>query len=276
MTTATAAVEEAAVPPSTPDPQDDECVLCCYPFPLELGSVYKECCGEVICHGCIIAQRRTLVIGTNVKKPIAGSKGEQLEFIMMMGSELPKVCPFCRAKAPTNSKEHLKRLWKRIDEYSDPKAMNKMGVDYMKGECGLSKNLKRAEELLKRSYDLGNPCAAYNLSLLYSDHVPDEARMIPYAEEGVSRGNLKCTNILGIRAAESDNQEEAKRQFMTAACSGDEMAMQNIMLCYRKKWLSKEDLATTLRAHKAANDNAKSEAREYANRYNKFHPKLWH
>ena len=273
MTTATTTVEPPPPPPSTPDPQD-ECVLCCYPFPLDLdASLYKECCGEVICCGCSIAQQRTLIIGTNVKKPIAGSKGEQLEFIMIMGSKEIMVCPFCRTKAPRKSKEHLKRLWERIDEYNDPKAMNKMGVDYMQGNHGLSKNLKKAEELLKRSYDLGDPNAAYNLSALHYDHVPDEARMTQYAEGGARRGDVTCMHALAIRAAQSGNQEEAKRQFMTAACSGHDEAMQNLTKLYRHKLLLKEDLATTLRAHKAAIDNVKSEAREYANRYYNFREK---
>merc|ERR1711966_327631 len=91
--------------------------------------------------------------------------------------------------------------------------------------------------------------------------------MIQYAEEGARRGHAGCMNLLANRAAQSGNQEEAARQYMTAACSGHEFAMQNLMKIYRNKWLSKEDLATTLRAHKAANDNVKNEPREYANRY---------
>ena len=273
MTTATTAVEEAALPPSTPDPQD-ECVLCCYPFPLKLaGSVYHECCGEVICWGCIIAQKRTLIIGTNVMKPIAGSKGEELEFKKILSSKNSMVCPFCRTKVPRNSKEHLKRLWERIDEYNDPKAMNKMGVDYMQGNHGLSKNLKKAEELFQRSYDLDNPSAANNLFVLHRDHVPDEARMIPYAEEGARRGELTCMHALAKRAAQSGNLEEAVQHLMMAACSGHDLAMQNLMKFYGNKLLSKEDLATTLRAHKAANDAGKSEPREYAQRYYKFQKK---
>ena len=262
-------------PASTQDPQDeDECVLCCYPLPLNLAeSLYKECCGEVICWGCIIAQKRTLIIGTNVKKPIKGSKEEHLEFMTILYSEQIMVCPFCRYDVPENEQERLKRLWDRIDEYNDRKAMNKIGLDYMKGDHGLSKNLKKAEELLKRSYDLGNPSAAVNLSVLHRDHVPDEARMTQYTEEGARRGDVNCMNALAIRAAQSGNQEEAKRQFMTAACSGHEEAMQNLMKLYRHKLLSKEALATTLRTHKAAIDNVKSEAREYANRYNKFREK---
>ena len=258
------------------DPQDeDECVLCCYPLPLlNKETVYKECCGKMICYGCIIAQRRTLIIGTNVTKPIKGSKEEELEFMRILCSEGEcLLCPFCRVDVAENEQEHLKRLWERIDEYNDPNAMRMMGRFYMEGERGLSKNLKKAKELFQRSYALGNPNAAFNLFLLHRNHVPDEARMIQYAEEGARRGNLQCMNFLAKPAFLSGNLEESARHLTMAACSGNDNAMEMLMHLYRKKLLSKEDLATTLRAHKAAIDNLKSEAREYANRYHNFREK---
>ena len=93
--TVAAAAPTEPTPPSTEDPHE-ECVLCCYPLPpTPEESVYQECCGEVICNGCIIAQRRTLIIGTNVKKPIAGSREEELEFSTLLFSKQPMVCPFC-------------------------------------------------------------------------------------------------------------------------------------------------------------------------------------
>ena len=46
-----AAAAEAAPPSPMPD-QQDECVLCCYPLPLKQDeTLYKECCGQVICNG---------------------------------------------------------------------------------------------------------------------------------------------------------------------------------------------------------------------------------
>ena len=99
VTTAKATVAATAPtkppPPSTED-SHEECVLCCYPLPVNLKeSVYQECCGEVICNGCSIAQQRTLIIGTNVKKPITGSREEGLEFSTLLFSKQPMVCPFC-------------------------------------------------------------------------------------------------------------------------------------------------------------------------------------
>lgn len=111
---ATTAAEVSPSPPSssTEDP-DDECVLWCYPLQQNPQNYrYKECCGKVICMGCIIAQQCTLIIGTNVKKPIQGSWEEELEFRKIFASEQIMVCPFCRAQEPTTSMAHLKRLWK--------------------------------------------------------------------------------------------------------------------------------------------------------------------
>ena len=110
--------------------------------------------GVLICWGCIIAkERRTLIIGTSVKKLIqqGSSKEEELGFMRIRCSKLPMVCPFCRAKEPRNDQEFLKRLWKQIDDYNDPKTMNLIGSCYVIGTHGRSKKRKKAEELLQRA-----------------------------------------------------------------------------------------------------------------------------
>merc|ERR1711865_699921 len=170
-----------------------------------------------------------------------------------------------------------KRLWERIDVHKDPKAMLMMGDIYKKGERhGLSKNLKRAKELYQRAYDLGDLTAANSLAELYAIYIPDQALMMKYLEEGVKRGNAHCMNRLAICAAQSGNHEEAKRQFMTGARSGDNEVMHNLMKYYYQNpggMVSKDDLATTLRAHKTINDAGKSEPREYAIRHKAFEKK---
>ena len=154
--------------------------------------------------------------------------------------------------------------------------MNKVGIGYLKGKHGLTKNLKKAEELFQSAYDLGDANAAYNLSILYSDHIPDQARMIEYELEGARRGNAACMNNLAVRAGKSGNHEKAKRLYMMAARSGDDFAMKNLMVLFQTELqlLSKEDLATTFRTHKATHDKAKSEPREYAMRHKDFKLKM--
>ena len=95
----------------------------------------------------------------------------------------------------------------------------------------------------------------------YSNDVSYEAREIKYLE------------YIGWYVAQSGNHEDAKRLDIEAARSGNEAAMNNIMENYRKvpvSFVSKEDLATTLRAFKVVNDTRKSESREYDIRHNAF------
>ena len=227
----------------------------------------------VICNGCIIAQRRTLMIGTNIVKPTANSKEEDLEFITILTSEQVMVCPFCRKPEPTIYKEILERLWTRIDECDDPEAMNMLGTYYTKGDYGLSTNLKKAEELYQRAYDLGHSFAAYNLAHLYDKHIRDPARMMKYLKEGVKQGNAHCMVNMGWYAAATGNHKATQRLYMMAARNGHEEAMHKIMENNRSEpatAVSKDDLATTLRAFKVVNDKRKSEPREYAKRFKAF------
>lgn len=61
---------------------------------------------------------------------------------------------------------------------------------------------------------------------------------------------------------------------MTAARLGEDYAIRNLMISYQNKVLSKDDLATTLCAHKAANDTRTSVPREYRKRYYDFINKI--
>ena len=83
-------------------------------------------------------------------------------------------------------------------------------------------------------------------------------------------------NDLAVYALRFGNYEEAARQFMTAARAGNEKAMDNLIVNYRMPGsvVSKDDLATTLRAKKAAVDKVKSEPREYATRQQEFRERI--
>ena len=263
--------------PSTEDQQDDECVLCCYPLPLNrTESRYKECCGELICMGCIMAEERVLILGENIEKPIPGSPEEDREFLTMLLSEHICVCPFCRAEAPTTAEELLKRLRKRIDKDKDPKAMNMLSGYYSNGKHGLSRNLQKAEELYKGSYALGSPYAARNLFLYYSNHIINAALASKYLEEGARRGDAYCMTLMAHRAAQSGNDKEATRLLIAAVRSGDDTSIKQLMACslIPGSVVSKDDLAAILRAHKAAHDMRKSEPREYARRHKIFEDKM--
>ena len=67
-----------------------------------------------------------------------------------------------------------------------------------------------------------------------------------YIGKGSTRGNTHCHNFLAIHATQSGNHEEAKQHFTTAARSGDDQAIHNLMVNYREPGsvVSKNDLVT--------------------------------
>ena len=140
----------------------------------------------------------------------------------------------------------------------------------------LSINYEKAEELYQEAYDLDDPIAALKLSFLYIRHYPDQKeKWMKFFQRGEMLGNLKCMEFLvnfavglNITSIEPENYKEVTRLVTKAASLGGDT--ENLMNCYRKKMLSKEDLATTLRAHQAANDETKTVRREFAKRYKAF------
>lgn len=275
---ATAAAAAAAATLAPPPVQEwGTCAICCYPLPLNADEiVYNACCGETICLGCIMSQKRTLIIGTDVQNPVNGSTEEELEFERISLSEDP-VCPFCRAEGHEGDDELLKRLFKQIDKYKDPRAMIMAGAYYVEGLHGVSKDLTKAEELYKRSYDLGYPMAAHRLYELFHNHIPngDKVVAMKYLEEGARRGLAHSIFQLAHHVYRDGNRGDGTRRFMMAARCGHENAMDTLMKCYRQGLLSNEDLATTRRDYTAAMEAVTSEPREYAKRYNKFVTKLY-
>ena len=63
------------------------------------------------------------------------------------------------------------------------------------------------------------------------------------------------------------NYERALKHFIIAATQGQDDAMKNLMDIFREGYVSKEDLAATLRAHHATVDAMKSPQRKTAEEY---------
>ena len=62
--------------------------------------------------------------------------------------------------------------------------------------------------------------------------------------------------------------KEVTRLITKAAILGGDT--RNLMICYQNKHISKDDFATTLRAHQAANDELNTVQRAFAIRYSLF------
>jgi len=199
-----------------------ECPICYHRLPLDAGEhAYHACCGHVICYGCVVGKQRTQLkepqpqfkeLGIIIKDTTP--EEEQFRLIKEHGMKI-YVCPYCRTPPPENDEELLQRLYDRIEIRDDRDytiAVNQLGTYYSNGECGLSQNLTKAEELYKEAYDLDDPVAAWNLFGLYRNHYSNQKeKEMECLVRGEMLGNIKCIQALAIHADASGNMENFAR-----------------------------------------------------------------
>lgn len=226
--------------------------------------------GEEICRGCVVAVNLRTYGGP---------------------------CPFCRAPTVSIdgeevSKEVYKELFSRIQQrldIGDPRAVSSMGNVYRWGSYGFVKNQKKAIELWVKGAELGDIVAHAGLGFAYSrgESVKvDRKKALYHLAIAAKGGNGPARTELGhlelINATSSCrhwrrrgcdtglgiHQQRAVKHFMIDAKSGDDYSMEEIKNGYIKghlrEYISKEDFAMALRAHKAAKDAMKSEQRTRA------------
>eukprot|EP00984_Skeletonema_dohrnii_P025497 scaffold14678_cov75-Skeletonema_dohrnii-CCMP3373.AAC.3 len=207
-----------------------DCPICMLPMPLdESKSVMQACCSKVICRGCYYA---------NALREAKAS--------------LDQRCPFCRKPVPSSNDEGEKYMMKRI-EANDPVAMLQEGLkQYIKGEYSI------AFEYYTKAAELGDVEA----------HVEkDKEKEIYHLEEAAIGGHPSARYDLGCEEEESGNIERAVKHWIISANLGDDESIKELMEYFKEGFVSKDDLAAALRAHKAAVDATKSPQREAAEEY---------
>ena len=252
----------------SPLPGRDECPICCHILPLEGKScIYNPCCGKLICNGCIVGRQRAQLESTGYI--IDGITPEEKQFRLLM-KHWSNLCPFCRSEDAEGNEGIVKRILNRITIRNDEDytvALTKLGTFYAEGGVGLPQSIQKAEELFQQAYDLDYPPAAFHLFNLYKRHYPDQKeKMMEYARRGETLGNVGCIEKLFDLAIDSENYTEMTRLCMKAARLGKDYNVM-LMTCYQLELLSKDDLATTLRAHQAINDEIKTLQRGFAKRF---------
>ena len=260
----------------TPLCEREECPICFHVLPHRFDLIeYKPCCGRKICYGCIVGRVRA-----ELKEPGKIIEGETLgeEQFNLIGEEgqfslirqhWSNLCPFCRHEGAKNDGELLQLLYGRIQKRNDrdyTTALIMLGTASSEGMYGLPENTEKGEELFQEAYDLDDPIAALQLYQLYRSHYSDQKeKQMEFLRRGKTLGNLGCIAILAQIAIRADEHKEATRLLMKVASLGGDT--RNLMICYRNKHISKEDLATTLRAHQAANDEINTVRRGFAMQY---------
>ena len=216
-----------------------DCPICCIPLPLDLSeSVMMPCCGKLICKGCDYSNKMREIEG-----------------------RLQQSCPFCRNPSPKSQVETDKLVMKRV-EANDPIALRNVGTQrYQEGDH------KGAFEYWTKAADLGDVLAHFQLSCLYKDGEGvemDEKKEVHHLEQAAIGGHLGARHNLGAIEWNNGRYERAIRHYIIAANLGHVKSLEEVKDMYRDGLVSKDDFASTLRAHHAAVDAMKSPQREAA------------
>jgi hypothetical protein len=234
-----------------PPPKDD-CEICFLPMPFSprlcgvINQIYHPCCGKVICTGCI-------------KQSIDE----------MHKGNLKRWCPFCRQPLIPLSPEkgYIKRIKKRMKK-NDAEAFYTLGCAYRVGHLGLSTNLNKALELLKRAAELGSIRAHYDLATFMfhgrDGAEKDKKKSIQHYKVAAIGGHEMARHNLGMIEMSEGNINIGIKHFMISASSGYEKALEGVGKGYKAGFISKDQYASTLRAYQQTTNQMKSKEREEA------------
>ena len=214
-----------------------DCPICQLPFPLDINKcVYHSCCSKVACMGCVIANMRRL-------------KDERLEHS----------CPFCRDVTLTSDvkKMNMKRI-----QANDPSAICQAGTK----RFNEGKFLESIQHYSKAA-ELGDAEAHFKLAIMYrfgQGVEKDEKKEIYHLEEAAIKGHPDARYQLGITEGRKGREDRAEKHLIIAANLGHDQSLQTLKELYKTGSVSKEDFASTLRAHRDAVIATKSPQREAA------------
>ena len=228
-------------------PPEEDCPICFMQLPhLGSGTTYMNCCGLVICCGCIHA------------------------FQSRMTSKKDDVCPFCRTPAPESQKEMIKRFEKRM-ELKDAQATYQIGSYYARGLFGLPQKQAKAFELLHRAGELGFAQAYYILGQVYEKGtmgvVRDEKKAIYYWELAAMSGSSRARHNLAVEEWAAGNMDRALKHYMIAARGGESKSLEAIQELFMNGHATKDDYAKALSSYQAYLDVIKSDQRDEAAAY---------
>ena len=216
-----------------------DCPLCFLPMPLKSEkSMFKTCCSETICQGCLYAHYMSNI----------NDRAKALR------------CPFCRV--PTNDDENDKRMMKRI-KAGDPAPLAELGVERYHGG-----DYDTAFEYLTKAAELGNLMAHHQLGMMYwkgsGDVEKDEEMAVYHWEKAAIGGHPTSRHNLSVYEKKNGNVERAVKHFIIAAKLGHEESMKALWRHYSDGNITKENLDATLRTHQAAINAMKSAQRDAA------------
>jgi TPR repeat protein len=197
---------------------------------------YFPCCGKTICKGCVYSFAQS---GNNDK------------------------CPFCNSdRADKTDEENVQDLMKRV-EANDAASIFLLADSYYNGLNSLHQDQIKAMELYARASDLGCSKAHNKLAGIY--HEGGYLKKAKYHFEAAAMlGNEVARCNLGLMETHSRNREQAIKHFTIGASAGDHKAMHEMRVGFKKGYVSKESIDSTLAAYNNSCAEMRSKARDAA------------
>ena len=218
-----------------------ECPICMVVMPLNSSmQTYMQCCGKVICSGCVYAHHKVDADGA---------------------------CPFCRHLAPDSDEKIFESIVARVDS-CDACAMFHLAKHYDEGDFGLQVDIAKALGLLQRAADLGSIEANLNLGTRYFGG----------GYGGLPKSNLKARLHWQFAAKNGDpdahlrlglfechvngNRDLGTRHVRISAQLGDKKAMTFLKEMVILGDINKEELEESEKACDAALEAMRTEERD--------------
>ena len=222
-----------------------DCPICSLPMSTDVSkSTMYDCCGKLICNGCRHANQ-----------------------IREIELRLQQSCPFCRKPAPKIGSEQYKRRMKRVEK-NDPVALCQEGMmQKYKGEY------VKAFEYYTKATELGDAEANFRLAYLYQLGLgveKDKEKEIFHLEEAAIGGHSFARYVLGWNEHDNGSIDRAVKHWTIAATLGEDDSIKTLMEMFKRGFVEKDELASALRAHKAAVDAMNSPQRKAAEQFRRF------
>lgn len=281
----------------TPPPPQD-CDLCMYRMPPGAErSKYFACCGKIVCRACFSRSIPGNFLDMFVNEN--QSKMERFQsFLSTFGPngtasaekrDEQRGCPFCRSTDDmmTHTIEHHKireRCLVSRANKGDSRALLELAWLHKKGNSGAALDKLRGDkevmcmgtviggkrspegdakafEYLQKSAALGNSDACYQLSELHRQEY-NAADFFDCLVEAADLGSVKARDELASLAMEKKQIKVAMNQYKFLAAAGySKESTEKLTTGYKEGYVTKEELASSLRAYQLAREELSSKER---------------
>lgn len=154
---------------------------------------------------------------------------------------------------------------------NNPESYLHMAERYKTGKGVLQSDTKSIEMYI-RAAELGHAEAYGYIGDHYRQGVVVEqsaSKSLAFFELSAKKGSIKARKELARFHGVNGDMQVCVKHLKVVASAGDQDTMGDLMKLYKQKFLTKEELTQTLRAHQTSSNEMKSKDRDEAKSFNK-------